>query len=148
MNKAGFKADEKSELVLRNFGENDTTYIKNYQANLDLGITNIKNTVELQWYFGPNDYSELATYNNGSEDIVDLGWGLFRWINVYGLRPIFGWLMNWGVGAGMAIFLLTLLVKLLLSPVNYKMYKSSAMMKVLRPEIEKIGKKFPKKRTP
>lgn len=145
MNKAGFKADEKSELVLRNFGENDTTYIKNYKANLDLGITNIKNTVELQWYFGPNDYSELATYKNGSEDIVDLGWGLFRWINVYGLRPIFGWLMNWGVGAGMAIFLLTLLVKLLLSPVNYKMYKSSAMMKVLRPEIEKIGKKFPKK---
>jgi YidC/Oxa1 family membrane protein insertase len=145
MNKAGFKADEKSELVLRNFGENDTTYIKNYKANLDLGITNIKNTVELQWYFGPNDYSELSTYNNGSEDIVDLGWGLFRWINVYGLRPIFGWLMNWGVGAGMAIFLLTLLVKLLLSPVNYKMYKSSAMMKVLRPEIEKIGKKFPKK---
>ena len=61
------------------------------------------------------------------------------------MRPIFGWLMTWGLGAGIAIFLLTLFVKMILSPVNYKMYKSSAMMKVLRPEIEKLAKKFPKK---
>lgn len=145
MNKAGFKASSDSKIEILNLPEEDTTYIKEYKANLDLGITNINNTVALEWYFGPNDYDLLATYENGSEDIVDLGWGLFRWINVWAMRPIFGWLMTWGLGAGIAIFLLTLFVKMILSPVNYKMYKSSAMMKVLRPEIEKLAKKFPKK---
>ncbi len=145
MNKTGFKASSDSKIEIFNLPEEDTTYIKQYKANLDLGVTNINNTVALEWYFGPNDYDLLATYENGSEDIVDLGWGLFRWINVWAMRPIFGWLMTWGLGAGIAIFLLTLFVKMILSPVNYKMYKSSAMMKVLRPEIEKLAKKFPKK---
>lgn len=145
MNKSGFKAGNDSKIEVVNLDENDTTYIKQYKSNLDLGITNISNTVELEWYFGPNDYDELATYENGCEDVVDLGWGLFRWINVYFMRPIFLWILGIGVSAGFAILLLTIFVKLLLSPVNYKMYKSSAMMKVLRPEIEKITKKFPKK---
>lgn len=145
MSKSGFKANSESKIEVINLPEEDTTYIKEYRSNLDLGVSNYSNTVELEWYFGPNDYDILATYENGSEDIVDLGWGLFRWINVYFMRPIFGWLMGIGVGAGIAILLLTIFVKLLLSPVNYKMYKSSAMMKVLRPEIEKITKKFPKK---
>lgn len=145
MNKAGFKASSDSKIEIIRLPEEDTTYIKQYKANLDLGITNINNSVALEWYFGPNDYDLLETYENGSEDIVDLGWGLFRWINVWAMRPVFSWLMTWGLGAGIAIFFLTLFVKIILSPVNYKMYKSSAMMKVLRPEIEKIGKKFPKK---
>lgn len=145
MSKTGFKPSSDSKMEVINLDEEDTTYIKQYKSNLDLGITNINNTVELEWYFGPNDYDELATYENGCEDVVDLGWGLFRWINVYFMRPIFLWILSLGVGAGIAILLLTIFVKLLLSPVNYKMYKSSAMMKVLRPEIEKITKKFPKK---
>lgn len=145
MSENGFKGDENSTIEILNLPETDTTYIKHYKSNLDLGVSNFNNTVEMKWYFGPNDYDILAEYGNGSEDIVDLGWGLFRWINVYFMRPIFGWLMNMGIGAGIAILFLTIFVKLLLSPVNYKMYKSSAMMKVLRPEIEKITKKFPKK---
>lgn len=145
MNKSGFKASSDSKIEVLKLPEEDTTYIKEYKANLDLGVTNINNSVSLEWYFGPNDYDLLETYENGSEDIVDLGWGLFRWINVWAMRPIFSWLMTWGLGAGIAIFLLTLFVKIILSPVNYKMYKSSAMMKVLRPEIEKLAKKFPKK---
>jgi YidC/Oxa1 family membrane protein insertase len=102
-------------------------------------------SVALTWYIGPNDYDILTLHDNGSEDIVDLGWGMFRWLNVYAFRPIFNWFLSWGIGAGLAIFLLTIFVKLVLSPVNYKMYKSSAMMRVLKPEIEEIGKKFPKK---
>lgn len=145
MSESGFKPTNGSEIKVRLLDENDTTYIKQYSSNLNLGVTNIKNTVELQWYFGPNDYEILAEYNNGSEDIINLGWGLFRWINVYFMRPIFGWLMALGIGAGLAILLLTILVKLLLSPVNYKMYKSSAMMKVLRPEMDALSKKYPKK---
>ncbi len=145
MSEAGFESNSNTKIEFISVPETDSVYIKQYKANLGLGITNINNTTDLKWYFGPNDYSILAEYGNGSEDIVDLGWGLFRWINVYFMRPIFGWLISWGMGAGIAILLLTIFVKLLLSPVNYKMYKSSAMMKVLRPEIEKITKKFPKK---
>lgn len=145
MSETGFKPTNGAEIKIRKLDENDSTYIKRYLSTLNLGVTNVSNSVELQWYFGPNDYDVLATYENGSEDIVNLGWGLFRWINVYFMRPIFGWLMGLGLGAGIAILLLTILVKLLLSPVNYKMYKSSAMMKVLRPEMDKLSKKYPKK---
>ena len=123
----------------------DENYVKEYKSELNLDISNIGNTTDLKWYFGPNDYDILATYENGSEDIVDLGWGLFRWINVWFIRPLFNFFLSLGIGAGLAILLLTIVVKLLLSPVNYKMYKSSAMMKVLKPEIEKLAKKFPKK---
>jgi YidC/Oxa1 family membrane protein insertase len=99
----------------------------------------------MNWYFGPVDYDILVDYDNGTEDIVELGTGLFRWINKGAIRPLFNGLLGTGMGLGLAILILTIIVKLVLSPVNYKMYKSSAMMKVLRPEIEKISKKYPKK---
>ena len=125
--------------------EEQTRYIKDYNATVNLNAENPENTVALNWYFGPADYDILKTYENGTEDIVELGPGLFRWINKYALRPMFTTFLGWGLGVGFAIFLLTIIVKLVLSPVNYKMYKSSAMMKVLKPEIEKISQKFPKK---
>ncbi len=145
MSETGFDPTN-SQIEIKTFEEGtDTNYVKQYQSTLNLGLTNVNNTVDLHWYFGPNDYEILASYDNGSEDIINLGWGLFRWINVYFIRPLFTSFIGWGISAGLAILLLTVIVKLLLSPVNYKMYKSSAMMKVLRPEIEKITKKFPKK---
>ncbi|MDG1475699.1 MAG: membrane protein insertase YidC, partial [Vicingaceae bacterium] len=126
--------------------ETDSVYIRDYSADLNLDVKNMSNTIDLKWYFGPNDYDILKAHNNGSEDVVDLGWGLFRWINVWALRPMFKGFMGMGLGAGLAILLLTFIVKLLLSPVNYKMYKSSAMMKVLKPEIAEIQAKFPDKK--
>ena len=144
MSDDGFEATKDSKIEIVDLKE-DTTYLKEYKANLGLGVENINNTINLKWYFGPNDYDILTAYENGSEDIVDLGWGLFRWINVYAIRPLFNFFLSWGIGAGLAILLLTIIVKIFLSPVNYKMYKSSAMMKVLKPEIDKIQKKFPKK---
>jgi YidC/Oxa1 family membrane protein insertase len=125
--------------------EDQTKYIKQYTADVNLGATNSSNTVEMNWYFGPVDYDILVDYDNGTEDIVELGTGLFRWINKGAIRPLFNGLLGTGMGLGLAILILTIIVKLVLSPVNYKMYKSSAMMKVLRPEIEKISKKYPKK---
>jgi YidC/Oxa1 family membrane protein insertase len=77
MSKTGFKPTNGSKIEVLNLDENDSTYIKQYKSKLDLGITNMSNTVELEWYFGPNDYDELATYENGCEDIVELGWGFF-----------------------------------------------------------------------
>jgi YidC/Oxa1 family membrane protein insertase len=139
----GFKKGSKVEV--KNIDETDTVYLKQYKAELNLGLNSLSSPTTLKLYFGPNDYDILKQYNNGVEDIVNLGWGLFRWINVYALRPIFNAFMNWGISAGLAILLLTIIVKLALSPVNYKMYKSSAMMKVLKPEIAEINAKYPKK---
>jgi len=134
-----------SKLEIKKLDEKDTTYLKEYRADLDLGIKTFQAPVNFKLFFGPNDYDLLQQYDNGVEDIVNLGWGLFRWINVYALRPMFNAFMSWGISAGLAILLLTIIVKLVLSPVNYKMYKSSAMMKVLKPEIADINAKFPKK---
>lgn len=144
-NKTGF-GTKHSTLGLHDMeDEEQTKYIKQYTADINLGATSATNKVELNWYFGPVDYDILVEYENGTEDIVELGTGLFRWINKYAIRPLFMFLIGTGMGIGLAILLLTVIVKLILSPVNYKMYKSSAMMKVLKPEIEKINKKFPKK---
>ena len=143
MNDNGFASG--SKLNMSNRDETDSTYLKNFDASLGLGLSSMDETVSLKWYFGPNDYDVLALHENGSEDVVDLGWGIFRWVNVYFFRPVFNMFMDWGIGAGLAILLLTFFVKLVLSPVNYKMYKSSATMRVLKPEISGISEKFPKK---
>ncbi len=134
-----------SKLAISNRPEFDSTYLKDFTAELNLGMSSMAETVSLKWYFGPNNYDMLALHENGTEDIVDLGWGVFRWVNVYAFRPVMNWFLSWGIGAGLAILLLTFFVKLVLSPVNYKMYKSSATMRVLKPEITEIGEKFPKK---
>jgi YidC/Oxa1 family membrane protein insertase len=144
-NKTGFGKENSTLAIETMKDEEQTKYIKQYTANMNLGATTASNSVELNWYFGPVDYDVLVEYNNGTEDIVELGTGLFRWINKYAIRPLFNGMLGMGMGLGLAIFLLTVIVKLILSPVNYKMYKSSAMMKVLKPEIEKISQKYPKK---
>ncbi|MEX1003211.1 MAG: membrane protein insertase YidC [Crocinitomicaceae bacterium] len=143
--KNGFSPDHSTVAISEFEDETQKKYIKKYNATANLGATSAGNIVELNWYFGPVDYDLLATYDKGYEDIVELGPGLFRWINKYALHPMFNSMLGAGIGVGFAILLLTIIVKLVLSPVNYKMYKSSAMMKVLKPEIEKIAKQYPKK---
>lgn len=121
------------------------THVKNYQAVLNLGLTNTSNASRnFQWYFGPNDYNTLKSYGKDLEYTINLGWGLFRWVNIYGIQPIFVWLLKLGIGAGIAILLLTVIIKLLLSPVTWKMYVSSAKMKILKPQIDELNAKFSK----
>ena len=90
--------------------------------------------VPLKFYFGPNDYDVLSSYNNEMEDIVNLGWGVFGWVNKFMIGPIFNWIKTWGLGYGLAILLLTLFVKIIIMPLKRK-HISSAKMKVLKPEI-------------
>jgi len=144
MSENGF--EKGSKLTVTKFEDEENVYLKNMTAELNLGATNMTNTIDLKWYLGPNKYEILESYENGAEGIVNLGLGLFRWINIYALRPMFRGFLGWGIGAGLAILLLTFIVKIVLSPVNYKMYKSSAMMKVLKPEIADITAKFPDKK--
>jgi YidC/Oxa1 family membrane protein insertase len=98
--------------------------------------------VSLKFFFGPNDYDLLASYDNEMDGIVNLGWGIFGWVNKFMIGPIFHFLKSWGIGFGLVIFLLTLAVKIIISPLTYKNYMSSAKMKVLKPEIAKITAKY------
>ena len=95
-----------------------------------------------QMYFGPNHYETLSEYNMDLERMIPLGWGIFRWVNKYAVIPIFNWLDNSITNYGIIILIMTLIIKLCLSPFTLKAYKSQAKMKVLKPEIDKINEKF------
>ena len=140
---------EGSDLEITTFGENsefNNTHIKEYQAKLNLGLSSTDNGyAKINWYFGPNDYYVLAEYNNETEDIINLGWGIFRWVNVYAIQPLFTWLASFGMNLGIAILLLTVVVKSVLTPIQWKMFTSSAKMRILKPEIEELAKKYPNK---
>jgi len=121
-------------------------YVKDYSAKINLGLNSTADgKVKMSWYFGPNDYKILSSYDKNLEDIINLGWGLFRWVNIYMIQPIYQVLINLGMGAGIAILVLTILIKLILTPVTWKMYVSSAKMRILKPQIEELALKFPKK---
>ncbi|MBT4218330.1 MAG: membrane protein insertase YidC, partial [Flavobacteriales bacterium] len=98
-------------------------------------------------YFGENDYKKLKGYDKSFEEIIPLGWGIFGWVNRVAVIPIFDFLRNSAglTNFGLIILILTLIIKLSLSPLTYKSYLSQAKMKVLKPEIDKINEKHKEK---
>jgi YidC/Oxa1 family membrane protein insertase len=76
---------------------------------------------------------------------LNFGWGLFRWINLYAVQPLFNMLASTGMSLGIAILMLTLILKFVLMPVQWKMYVSSAKMRILKPEIDELTAKYPEK---
>jgi len=85
----------------------------------------------------------LKDYNDkGFQNLIDFGWGLFGWLNKYFFLNIFKWLASVGITYGWVIFLMTIVVKLVLSPIMYKQYRQSALMKVVRPEMNEINEKY------
>ncbi|NTS42016.1 membrane protein insertase YidC [Flavisolibacter sp. BT320] len=97
--------------------------------------------IPLAIYFGPNDYSTLKQYNNDMEDMVDLGSGIFafvKYINRFIVLPAFNFFDQFTNNYGIVILMLTLLIRLVISPLTYSSYLSGAKMKVLRPEIEQL----------
>ncbi|WP_185877219.1 membrane protein insertase YidC [Blattabacterium cuenoti] len=93
----------------------------------------------IRFYFGPLDFNLLKKYKNNYEDIIPFGWGFLKWINKYFFLTIFQFLEKTNLNYGVIIILMTIVVKLLLSPITYKQYKLSAIMKLIRPDIEKIN---------
>lgn len=124
--------------------EKEYSHIKEMKMSLTPAF-NAENVAKFTWFFGPNEYNLLASYDADYDDILNYGWGIFRWINLYAVQPIFDLLVHNNIGAGIAILLLTLILKLLLMPIQWKMFVSSVKMKILKPQIEKINEKFPKK---
>lgn len=151
-------ADEKIETsVLSSKMLTSEDYLKACGATLYVpaNVDEKLNTLQagFSYYFGPMDYSHLKSYDSDVKDatkqldldkLVPLGWALFRWINQYFVIPIFNLLKDTGLSMGIVILLLTIIVKLIISPLTYKSFMSSAKMRVLRPQVEEINAKYPK----
>jgi YidC/Oxa1 family membrane protein insertase len=138
-----------SSLKIKKFSETEDrnhSHIKRYEASMNLAFANTGDaSAKINWFFGPNDYEVLKSYNSNYEDIINYGWGLFRWINIYAIQPLFNLLAGSGLGFGIVILLVTLIIKLFLMPIQWKMYVSSAKMRILKPEIDELNAKFPNK---
>ena len=101
-------------------------------------------THNCDFYFGPNDYKTLKGYDRDYEKIIPLGGWMVSWFNRWVIIPVFDFLGKFISNYGIIILILTLLVKLILSPLTIKSYKSTAKMQALRPEIQQINEKYPK----
>ncbi|MEI6347746.1 MAG: membrane protein insertase YidC [Bacteroidota bacterium] len=122
--------------------------IKTLTAEFKVPIANsLKNfNFDMAMYFGPTKYKTLAKYNLDLERQIPLGWSFapMAWINRFAVLPVFNWLENYGWNYGIIILILTILLKIVLFPIAYKTYMSSAKMRVLKPEVEEIAKRYPK----
>ena len=117
-------------------------FIKDLSAKFELPYDHKRDEqLNYQFFFGPNHFKTLQTYNSGFEELIPLGWGIFGWVNQYIIINIFDYLNGFFSSYGLIIFLLTIIIKLGLSPFTYKAFLSQAKMKVLKPEIDKITEK-------
>ncbi|MDD2634733.1 MAG: membrane protein insertase YidC [Bacteroidales bacterium] len=125
--------------------DENSKYLKSFESEFTFSLahTNLE-TQKYHFYFGPNKFSTLKEYDLKLEKIVPLGWGIFGWVNRFIIIPIFNWLGGFINNFGLIILLLTLIIKLALFPLTYKSYKSSAKMRVLKPQIDELNKKYPK----
>lgn len=137
---------ETGKLVSENLVQNedvDTLYLKKYVAEMPLKYTGGELNYNMNLYFGPADYNVLNTYKRNLDEIIPLGWGIFGWLNEWIIIPVYTFLIKF-IPYGFAIILLTVVVRLLMSPVQYKSYVSQAKMKIIRPEVQEIAEKYKK----
>ncbi|SNR15622.1 membrane protein insertase YidC [Tenacibaculum jejuense] len=124
--------------------DQDSIYTKTFSLNTPLALKNGELNYNMEWYYGPTDYNLLSTYKGTDlSEISDLGWGIFGFLNRTIFYPVFNVLKGFIGNFGLIIILMTIVVRIILSPVLYKSYLSSAKMKVIRPEMEEINKKYP-----
>jgi YidC/Oxa1 family membrane protein insertase len=121
------------------------THVAKYNADLVLPIKHTASeTYGMDFYFGPNHFQTLKTFDLGLEKQVPLGWGIFGWVNRFIVIKTFNWLDSFNLNYGLIIFILTLIFKVILFPLTYKSYLSAAKMKVLKPEIDELKAKYEK----
>ena len=115
-------------------------YTKSFTTNYKLNTGGDLNT-NLKFYYGPTDYKSLKKLEGDLETSIPMGWGIFGWINRVLFLPLFEFLSSF-LSYGIAIIVMTIIVRLAMSPVTYKSYVSQIKMKILRPDIEVINNKF------
>lgn len=126
--------------------EIDTVFTKRYALKTPLVLTNGELNYNMKWFYGPSDYNLLKTYEGtGLDETADLGWGIFGFLNRTVFYPVFNFLKGFLSNFGLIIILMTIVVRLIMSPLVYKSYLSSAKMKVIRPELTALNEKYPGK---
>lgn len=128
-------------------------YLKNYSASMSVTFDpSGKNVTKMRMFIGPNNYKLLKRYdkdNKGQKlelnSLIYLGWPVIRWVNQYFTINLFDILSNWGLSMGIVLLLMTLIVKGIIFPLTYKSYISSSRMRVLKPQIDELTKKYPNK---
>jgi len=124
------------------YNSHDTTEVKTFSSQLQIPVQDVLNGKgNYAYYFGPNDYQILKNLPANFEKNIDLGWGIFSWVNKLLVIPVFNFLEKFFTNYGIIIILLVLFIKMLLLPLTYKSYLSMAKMKVLKPEIDEIKAK-------
>jgi len=118
----------------------DTAHSKQMAASLTM-TRNTDGVYPLLFYFGPDKYSTLKDQGYGLEKQVNMGWGPLKYINQFTVLPVFNFLKQFTSNYGLIILALTLILKLVLSPLTYKSYLSMAKMRVLKPEMDEIKAK-------
>ncbi|MFA6701504.1 MAG: membrane protein insertase YidC [Dysgonamonadaceae bacterium] len=132
----------------------DKEYIKDYKSELMIPITVNPASNEInagfKYYFGPVNYTTLKSYDKEYKDEnlqlseqVELGYKFVSWVNKWLVIPVFNFFLELGWNMGLIILILTLMVKLIIFPMTYKSYRSTAKMRVLRPQIKEIEEKYP-----
>lgn len=126
-------------------------YIKQYSTTTTVPFDRMGKSTEFRFYMGPNHYNTLKAYDNDVDksdrlnlkELVPLGWKIVAWINKILVIPMFDLFTSWGLHIGLVILLMTLVIKLILLPFVFASYKSSAKMRVLKPQMDEINAKYP-----
>lgn len=123
------------------YPEENDSLSQYYKAIIPLESSGSGTIFSAQLFLGPNDYKTLKPYGMELDKVINLGWGIFGWVNKYLVIPIFDWLGSTGLSYGIIILILTLIIKVILTPLTWKNYLSSAKMRVLKPEIDELNEK-------
>ena len=128
----------------------ESSLLKSFSAQMAVPYTPQTEKYDFAFYFGPNKYSILKEVEFPAGDdihlerLVPLGWGIFGWVNRWCVIPVFDFLRNYISSFGIIILILVILVKLVISPLTYKSYVSMAKMRLIKPQVDELNKKYPK----
>ncbi len=144
---AGNQFDNADMSTITKPNPSNPRYLKSMETTVEMPFSfESSKTIPMSFYFGPNKFTELKSYHLDLERQIPLGWSFFllAWINIYIVIPVFSFLGSYGWNYGIVILVLTVLLKIILFPIAYKTYTSSAKMRVLKPEVDEISAKYPK----
>ena len=133
--------DVESSSLMNPDNSDDSVFLKRFETTTTIASQNGSLNTSFDWFIGPTDYEILKTYDENLSKSISFGWGIIGWMNRFLFFPLFG-LLSGFLPYGIAIIVMTVIVRLALSPVTYKSYLSQAKMKVLRPEINALNDKY------
>ena len=120
-------------------------YLRYFESEIGVPVSQGENpSVKMKMYFGPNSVTILKKYGMGLDELVFLGRNIIKWINRWVIIPVFNFLDNYIVNYGIIILILTVLIKAVLFPLTHKSFLSQAKMKVMKPMVDEIAKRYPK----